>query len=118
MWSLRTTHSGNGVLLKFPRWLYPEPRSKRTYPSWLVAKPDGDRIAVFAALGTDDAHHDRYVEYLKSRTYIVNSVRNSVHDEDALAEAGKVGLTVRDLRGEIEGDETVGKNADWAAIPY
>jgi hypothetical protein len=118
VWSLRTTHSGNGMLLKFPRTRFPEPGTENKYPKWLVAKPDGDRVAVFAALGLDDAHHDRYIEYLKTRTYIINAIRNSIYDDEALAEADKIGLKVRDLRREIEGDDSVGQNEKWMAIPY
>ncbi|MGH3464867.1 MAG: hypothetical protein ACRDP9_25650, partial [Kribbellaceae bacterium] len=66
----------------------------------------------------NDAHHDRYTEYLKSRTYICNIWRKSVYDEDALAEAKRSGLTVRDVPREIEDDDTVGKNEKWAPIPY
>ena len=118
VWSLRTTHSGNGALLKFPRWKHPEPSQIPKLPKWLVAKPDGDRVAVFAALGLNDAHHDRYVEYLKSRTYMVESYRASKYDEEALAEARQAGLNVRDVAGEIEGDDTVGQNVTWKPTPY
>lgn len=118
VWSLRTTHSGNGMLLKFPRSTHPEPSEAKNIPKWRVAKPDGDRVAVFAALGLDDAHHDRYVQYFKTRTYLVNSLRASIYDDETLAEASKVGLKVRDVRHEIEGDESVGKNEKWEAIPY
>ncbi len=118
VWSLRTTHSGNGVLLKFPRWVHPEPKDIPKIPKWRIAKADGDRLAVFAALGLDDAHHDRYVEYMKTRTYMVNSFRASHYDDDALAEAEKAGLKVRQVAKEIEGDDSVGKNANWEPIPY
>lgn len=119
VWSLRTTHSGNGTLLSFPRWVYPEPGhniSKRFW--WRPAKPDGDRIAVFAALGLDDAHHHRYVDYLKTRKYMVDIWRRSSYDEDTLAVAKSNGLTVRDLPAEIEGDDTAGRNEVWKPIPY
>ena len=118
VWSLRTTHSGNGVLLKFPRWVHPEPSEIPKIPAWRIAKADGDRIAVFAALGLDDAHHDRYAEYLKTRTYMVNSFRASHYDDEALAAAEKAGLKVRDMAKEIEGDDSVGKNAKWEPLPY
>ncbi|HYN97219.1 MAG TPA: hypothetical protein VES42_25555 [Pilimelia sp.] len=118
VWSLRTSHSGGGTLLKFPRWVHPEPTGGRRYPAFLVAKPHPERVSVFAALGADDEHAARYVDYLKTRTYMVNSFRNSVYDDDALAEAAKVGLRVRDLRREVEGDDTVGRNEKWVALPY
>lgn len=118
VWSLRTTHSGNGVLLKFPKSASPEPSEIPKIPRWRIAAADGDRVAVFAALGLDDAHHDRYVEYLKTRTYMVGSFRASRYDDGALAAAAKVGLRVRNLGKEIEGDPTVGKKANWEPLPY
>jgi hypothetical protein len=116
VWSLRTTHSGNGTLLKFPKSKSPLPNE--TFPKWRIAKPDGDRIAVFAALGLADAHHDRYTEYLKTRTYIVNALKNSVYDDEAMAEAEKIGLKVRDVRLEVIDNDQVGKNEKWQPIPY
>jgi hypothetical protein len=118
VWSMRTTHSGNGVLLKFPRWVHPEPSEIPKIPKWRIASADGDRLAVFAALGLDDAHHDRYVEYMKTRTYMVNSFRASKYDDETLALAAKVGLNIRQVAHEIEGDDSVGKNAAWEPIPY
>jgi hypothetical protein len=129
VWSLRTTHSGNGSLLAFPRGFQPSPElaelprrlRRRTghYPRWWREAPaDGDRIAVFAALGLDDAHHRRYTEYLKTRTYMCDIWRRSVYDQEVFDAAAKIGLTIRDLRREIEGDPTVGKNPNWQPIPY
>jgi hypothetical protein len=121
VWSLRMTHSGNGDLRTWPTWGGdPKPTKQMGHHPfwWRVAPSPGDRMAVFAALGLDDAHHHRYVEYLKSRTYICNIWRRSRYDEEALAEAKRAGLTVRDVPREIEGDDTVGKNEKWASIPY
>lgn len=119
VWSLRTSHSGNGTLLSFPRWVHPEPAQDGKYPKWWrVAKPDGDRIAIFAALGLDDAHHHRYVDYLKTREYIVGIWSKSPYDDEALAEAQRAGLTVRDVPREVEGRTDVGQNRLWQPIPY
>jgi hypothetical protein len=119
VWSMRITHSGNGALLKWPmRQRFPEPNQVATLKPWMVAKADGDRLAVFAALGLDDAHHDRYVAYTKTRTYMVNSFRGSKYDDETLELAAKAGLKVRDIAKEIEGDDTVGKNEKWEPMPY
>jgi hypothetical protein len=118
VWSLRTTHSGNGTLVRWPRQVHPEPKDVHNYAKWRIAKPDGDRIAVFAALGLDDHHTARYVEYLKTRTYMVGIWRKSEYDDEALNEADKIGLNVRDVPREIEGDDTVGQNEKWIALPY
>jgi hypothetical protein len=118
VWSLRTSHSAGGVILKFPRWINPDPARVKWYPKRLHAPRHQDRISLFAALGADDHHAARYIEYLKTRTYMVNIFRASVYDDDTLREAEKVGLHVRDMRKEIEGDDTVGKNVTYAPIPY
>jgi hypothetical protein len=118
VWSLRTTHSGNGVQLKFPRSASPEPSEIPKIPKWRIAKADGDRLAVFAALGLNDAHHERYIEYMKTRTYLVNSFRASKYDDETLDLATKAGLNVRDMGKEIEGDDSVGKNEKWEPMPY
>jgi len=119
VWSLRTHHSGNATLLRFPWWVQPDPALDGKYPKWWrVAKKSGDRMAVFAALGLDDAHHDRYVQYLKTRRYICDMWRKSEYDDETLAEARKAGLTVRDLPREIAGDATVGQHEQWQPLPY
>lgn len=119
VWSLRTSHSGNGTLLRFPRWAQPDPAQDGTYKKWWrVADKDGDRMAVFAALGLDDAHHHRYVDYLKTRTYIVGMWGRSPYSPEALAEARRGGLTVRDVPREVEGRSDVGQHATWQPIPY
>jgi len=115
---MRTSHSGGGTLLRFPRWYHPDPRHVKRIPEFLHARRHDKRVSLFVALGADDAHHERYVEYAKTRAYMVTSFRNSVYDDDALKAAAEIGLRVRDVRQEIEGDETVGKNDKWAAIPY
>jgi hypothetical protein len=118
VWSLRTTHSGNGTLLRFPKSKAPLPQEHDKYPKWRIASKDGDRIALFAALGLDDAHMARYVEYLKTRKYMCDIWRKSQYDQAALSAAEQAGLSVRNVPAEIEGDTSVGKNVDYAALPY
>lgn len=120
VWSLRTSHSGNGTKLSFPWWRDPDPRDEGRLPRWarLAPSPKRERMAIFAALGLDDAHHDRYTDYLKTRTYIVNMWRNSHYDEAALAEAAAIGLKVRDLPAEVADDPNAGQHVLWQAIPY
>ena len=118
VWSLRTTHSGNGTLLRFPKWYAPLPSKAGGYPPWLVAPRDGDRIAIFAALGLDDAHMSRYVEYLKTRKYMVDIWRKSTYDQAALTAAEQAGLTVRNVPAEIADDPNAGRHVDYVALPY
>jgi hypothetical protein len=118
VWSLRTSHSGFGTLLRFPKWWHPEPELDGKYPDWLIAPRDGDRMALFAAIGLDDAHHARYTDYLKTRTYICRQWSKSHYDDETLALADKIGLKVRNMPLEIQGDPSVGKNEKWEPIPY
>ncbi|TWD84137.1 hypothetical protein FB561_5312 [Kribbella amoyensis] len=118
VWSLRTTHSGNGMLLRFPKSKAPLPNEQGKYPKWLVTGKDGDRIALFAALGLDDAHMSRYVDYLKTRKYMVDIWRKTRYDQAALSAAEQAGLTVRNVPLEIVDDPEVGQNADYVALPY
>ena len=119
VWSMSISHCGTATKLKFPWWIDPEPDMDGKYPKWWIPAPsEGDRMALFVALGPDDAHHRRYVEYLKTRTYICNMWRNRPWDDETLAEAEASGLTVRNTPQEIVGDETVGKNQWWQPLPY
>ncbi|TDU83355.1 hypothetical protein EV138_5819 [Kribbella voronezhensis] len=118
VWSLRTTHSGNATLLRFPKSYAPLPHQHDKFPSWLVAPRDGDRIALFAALGLDDAHMSRYVDYLKTRKYMCDIWRRSRYDESAVSAAEQAGLIVRNVPAEIENDANAGRNVDYVALPY
>ena len=118
VWSLRTTHSGNGTLLRFPKTAAPLPTEHDKYPTWRIAPKDGDRIALFAALGLDDAHMARYIDYLKTRKYMCEIWGRTHYDPAALTAADSAGLIVRNVPAEIDGDPTVGKNTDYAPLPY
>ena len=118
VWSLRTSHSGGGTLLRFPWWWHPSPANAKKVPRILIAPPERERISVFAALGADDEHAERYVEYLKTRTYMVRSFRAASYDDEVYLPAKEIGLRIREVGKEIEGDATVGQNEDWKPIPY
>jgi hypothetical protein len=120
VWSLRASHSGNATQLLFPWWIHPEPGQDGKYPRWwrVARKADGDRLAIFAALGLDDSHHDRFVECLKTRTYMVTIWRRTHYDSDTLRRAAAAGLTMRNVPREIEGDDSIGLNKAWAPLPY
>ena len=118
VWSMRITHSGNGMLLRWPFKQVPLPSEQDEIPAWKVAKPDGDRIAIFAHLGANDAHAQRYGDYLKTRTYMVDAWRKLPYDDEALAAAKEAGLTVRDMPAEVMNDPEAGKKQLWEPFPY
>lgn len=119
VWSMAISHCGTATKLRFPWWIDPEPDMDGKYPRWWIpAKSEGDRMALFVALGPNDAHHARYNDYLKTRTYICDMWRRRPWDDETLAEASAAGLTVRNMPKEIEGDDTVGRNQWWQPLPY
>jgi hypothetical protein len=118
VWSMRITHSGNGMLLKDPAAPYPLPTEHDKYAPEDVADADGDRIAVFVHIGANDKHAQRYCDYLKTRTYMVNAWRKRPYDDEPRQAAANVGLTLRDMPAEVMDDPTVGLNELWAPIPY
>lgn len=118
VWSMRITHSGNGMLLKDPEAAYPDPSEQKDIDPELVTPADGDRIAVFAHLGADDKHGRRYADYLKTRTYMVNAWRLRPYDEESRAAAKAAGLTLRDMPAEVMDDPRAGLDAQWQPYPY
>ena len=118
VWSMRITHSGNGMLLRDPQAPYPLPSEQGRFSPEEVAPADGDRIAVFVHLGANDSHAQRYGDYLKTRTYIVDAWRKRPYEAADLEAARAVGLTVRDMPAEVMDDPEAGRNEAWKPFPY
>jgi hypothetical protein len=118
VWSMRITHSGNGMLLKDPEAPFPEPTEHDKFSPDEVAPADGDRIAVFAHLGANDSHGKRYADYLKTRTYMVNAWRKLPYDDAIRQEAKDAGFTLRDMPAEVMDDPNAGLNELWQPYPY
>jgi hypothetical protein len=119
VWSMRTSHSAAGTILRRPfTFVHPHYKGVKKYPKWLLAPTDGQRIAVFAALGADDEHLARYIEYMKTRAYVISNWRQSVWSEEAMQEAKESGLLLRNAPAEIVGVEGLGQNVDYRPIPY
>jgi hypothetical protein len=121
VWTLRTTHSADGVLLRAPwRWWKadPGPADLKRVPARMRAPRHAERMGLFAAMGADDHHAARYVNYLKTRPYAVRSWRSRRYSTDAVTRAEKVRLRVWDVAAEIDGDESVGQNEKWEPTPY
>ncbi len=118
VWSMRITHSGNGMLLKDPSAPYPLPNEHATFSPDEVAEADGDRIALFVHIGADDKHAKRYADYTKTRTYLVNAWRKRPYDAEAVQAAADAGLRLRDMPAEVMDDPTAGLNEVWKPFPY
>lgn len=119
VWNMRVSHSAAGSILRWPfNFVQPHFNDVKKYPKWLIAPKDGQRIALFAALGADDEHLARYVDYLKTRAYMIQIWKRSKYSDEVLAEAEALGLRIRNAPAEAEGDESVGQNVDYKPIPY
>ncbi len=118
VWSMRITHSGNGMLLKDPDAPYPDPSEQPGIDPEDVAPADGDRIAVFAHLGANDKHGRRYSDYLKTRTYMVERWRQRPYTDEDRRAAAAAGLTLRDMPEEVRDDKRAGLDAEWQPFPY
>ncbi|HEX7745454.1 MAG TPA: hypothetical protein VF462_09365 [Micromonosporaceae bacterium] len=119
VWSMRTSHSAAGTILRWPlNFVQPHYNQVKRIPKWLIAPKDGQRIALFAALGADDEHLKRYLEYMKSRAYVIPIWRQSVWSDEAIQEAEAAGLRLRNAPAEIVGVEGLGQNVNYKPIPY
>lgn len=118
VWSMRITHSGNGMLLKDPSAKFPEPTEHASFSPDEVAPADGDRIAVFAHLGAHDSHGKRYADYLKTRTYMVQAWRKLPYDDEIRQQARDAGLILRDMPAEVMDDPQAGLEELWKPFPY
>jgi hypothetical protein len=121
VWSLRTTHAGGGVLLRWCPWPVAwHPTIAQYFPTAIKKLDTAERVAIFCTFGIGDHHQMRLIEQLKTRTYMVDQWKNSVYSEAALSEACARGLTIRDVRREIEGsaDPNLGRYEDYVQLPY
>jgi hypothetical protein len=118
-WNLRTTHSGGGMTVR-GRPVDPESivgKILRRLPA-LRDRPGPERVALFGTFGAPGAHLDRYLAYLRTREYAVALWRASHYDEDALRFAGERGVTVRDMRRDIEENPPRAIHVDHVPLPY
>lgn len=92
VWSLRATHSANGVVLRFGKPIPVAPGVAARIPKKLTRQPDGDRIGVFLTYGEQGPHLDRYISYLKTRDYQRKNWTESVWPTASYAKAESSGL--------------------------
>ncbi|MDQ2849753.1 MAG: hypothetical protein M3Y49_03295 [Actinomycetota bacterium] len=118
VWSMRITHSGAGTLLKDPGARFPEPHEWNDFPADEVAPAHNERMAVFVHLGADDKHGHRYLDYLKTRTYMVNAWRRKPFTPQIINDLEAAGLLVRDLPAEVKDDKRAGLSKLWAPYWY
>ena len=123
VWSLRSTHAGMGRYIKPLPFIPVTERNGRFLPEALKSSPvAGQRRAVFFTLGAPGAHMDRYVAYLKTRGYQVDTWKSSPYGPAEMADTQGKDIVVRDMHGEIEADlaagRAVGQSRKWQPQPY
>lgn len=120
VWSMRITHSAAGTLLKWApgRNRHPDfTEVPNINPKHILPK-DQQRIAIFSALGADDEHAKRYVEYLKTRKYMIPRWLGSEYTPEMVETMEKTGVQVWDMKSQVENDPNVGQNEVYKPIPY
>ncbi|EWT01587.1 hypothetical protein N865_09900 [Intrasporangium oryzae NRRL B-24470] len=118
VWSMRMTHSGAGTLLKDPTARFPEPKEWNAFPAEQIAPAHDERMAVFVHLGADDKHGRRYLDYLKTRTYMVGAWRKAPFTPEIIQALEAADIVVRDLPAEVRDDKRAGLNANWEPFWY
>lgn len=107
IWYLTTTHSGNAKRLMGTdkALLMPDKKNNRFLNALykLLLRPSQkDRVALFMTFGKKDIHLERYLNYLKHRKYMVDSIKNQNFDENFVAELkSKNKLEVIDMKNDI-----------------
>ncbi len=118
VWNLRTSHSANGYLLKFPIGLHLPPRLGARLPGALMRGLEKERAAIFITYALPDAHLERYLTYLKARTFMVDLWRNSPVPEEVRQTLASSPLLFRDVWSEIRDTPGLGQHRDHVEIPY
>lgn len=118
VWNLRTTHTGHSMRYRFPLPASIDAEKSHTVPWYVLArKATGDRIALFATIAADGPHLERYITYLKTRTYMVDMWKASAYDASAWDAVKGSGMSVRDVWNEIK-ELSLATNERHVDIPY
>ena len=118
VWSFRTSHSARGRLLRMIPSLELEPETAYRLPNFLFRPMDRERIALFISYGLNDEHLNRYINYVKTRKYMIEMWSNSYYSSEVLKLAEENGLIVKDVWNEIKHEIGLGVNEMYAPIPY
>ncbi len=125
-WSHRTTHSGYATRLhSLPKVFLPLPVIARLAargghyqaPRALFRGLEHpDRLAVFSSFAQHDHHLDRYLRYLKTRQYYVQSIQASTWDQAARERAVVAGYELLDLSDELRRVDVSKLNRDHVPL--
>jgi hypothetical protein len=103
IWTLRTSHSGFGKRLRVLPNLFIRTGLYRFLPEFLFLPEEKLRVALFLTYAKSlDNHLERYLRYLKTRTYMVDIWQNSSYPPEIKSKAEQAGLRVLDLHEEAK----------------
>lgn len=100
VWSLRTTHAGSSLRLIFSPETVLGPRMCKILPKFLFRPEEKLRVAFFMTFGKKSSLLDRYLDYCKNRTYMVETWQNSVVSKEQADKLRASGMEFYDLHDE------------------
>lgn len=110
VWYLTTSHSGNAKRLRFFKNLVVADDSVNKLghflyyrmPSFMVAPQAAERISLFLTFGKDDHHLERYIKYLKGRSYAIEKWKHSHWKPSFLEQAKSKDIIIQNIPEEIK----------------
>lgn len=122
VWTLRTSHSGSGIMLRVPRIpLDPSllfTRILRRLPKVLQASQPVERMFLPITFGSESSHLERYIRYCRTRQFAVTCWRNSVYGPDVWEAAQGKPVKIRDMHAELERDPPTDVRKEHRALAY
>lgn len=123
VWNMRITHSGNSRILKYLNHrLTPSSLFSRVVEkfagSHLLRSLDDERLGFFFSFGLAGPQLDRYLRYLKSRSYAVDNWHQSHWPSEIRSRIEQTGLSVVDMTGYVPTPEDGPVNVQHRTIPY
>ena len=118
IWNLKTDHSGFGLNLKFFKFLNKITRIYRFIPSFMKKDLAKDRILITWTLGEGSSHLDRYLNYLKLRTYAYNHWSVSTDANNFVKKLKAKGYKYIDVISELDSIKKEDLVDGWEPQPY
>jgi hypothetical protein len=122
IWTLRTSHSGSGIMLRAPRIpLDPSllfTRILRRLPKALQAPQLAERVLLTISFGSESPLLERYIRYLRTRSFGVTCWRNSVYGPDVWDAAQGKPVKIRDMHAELERNPPTDVRKEHRALAY
>jgi len=112
VWNMRILHAGEGWRsIADPEKAMDIPEANAADPATLLDQPPGKRYAMFVSYGRNDAHTQRYIDYLSTRTFMVNIWKQSVPSDEIQASLANHDVVFRNIWSEIKDRPNIGQHA-------